>query len=392
MKLSNLSKFRFFTFFLLISFLLQTFLPLNLFAQQGIFVGGEGTRDGSLRSRTEEEGIPSLGSGGLSDKAAGVGSAMTRRQLEGMEGSSIRESLGASGLMYQIHILGEVIRPGTYRIGASTRLSEALQIAGGIKKNGSDRNVELRRASTTKKVDLISYKVFGHLEDNPYLMDNDVIFIPLRKRVVQVEGSVNRPGIYELNNERSILDIFKLAGGMTQGVSHKDPIRIIRFDENEKKDIVEITNNPETLSQTLILNGDVIIVPHMFTTQNKFDYNLNQLPNDNIFYPSFEDRVFVIGAVAAPGAYNFNHNYHLSHYLAVAGGATRMAKGYVKVMGIGGEVKKLKPDSDILINPGDTIYIPERIFSRDSWVSLVTSLISFGLATTTTIVTLTNNN
>ena len=41
-----------------------------------------------------------------------------------------------SGLTYQVHILGEIKNPGTYRITASDRLSEVLLRAGGIGEQG----------------------------------------------------------------------------------------------------------------------------------------------------------------------------------------------------------------------------------------------------------------
>jgi protein involved in polysaccharide export with SLBB domain len=276
-------------------------------------------------------------------------------------------------------VLGEVKRPGTYRIPASTRLSETLQLAGGIKKNGSERNIELRRSSSSRKMDLLAYRVLGQLNDNPYLMDNDVVYIPLKQKVIEVEGAVNRPGIYEIKSERRISDVLLLAGGFTQGVSHKDPVKIIRYDQDEKKNIIDVANSPEELKQTEIISGDVIVIPHMFTTKNEFDYNLKELPRDNVFYPSYEDRVFIIGAVEVPGAYDFNQYYKLSNYLALAGGMNRMAKGQVKIVTEEGKAVKVKPDDPILINPGDTIYVPEKALSRETWISILTTVASLGL-------------
>ena len=127
----------------------------------------------------------------------------------------------------------------------------------------------------------------------------------------------------------------------------------------------------------------------MFTTENKFDYNLRKLPNDNLFYPSFEDRVFVIGAVEVPGAYNFNQYYKLNNYLALAGGLNRMAKKSVKLIDPEGNVKKLKPDNtDILINPGDTIYVQEKALSRETWISLLSTIAGLGLSVANTAIVL----
>ncbi|MBL7684561.1 MAG: SLBB domain-containing protein, partial [Deltaproteobacteria bacterium] len=222
----------------------------------------------------------------------------------------------------------------------------------------------------------------------PYLMDNEVIFVPIRQKVIEVEGALNRPGIYELRGEKTLADALRLGGGFTQGVSRKDPIRIIRY-EDEKKNIIEVKNEALEIKNFVLNNGDVIVVPHMFTTENKFDYNLRKLPNDNLFYPSFEDRVFVIGAVEVPGAYNFNQYYKLNNYLALAGGLNRMAKKSVKLIDPEGNVKKLKPDNtDILINPGDTIYVQEKALSRETWISLLSTIAGLGLSVANTAIVL----
>lgn len=387
-------------FFTLFSFCLQMLiLPYAQAQGRGIFVREETSQqDTGTSFRTVEEGEersrPGMGLGGMTGVGArGLreqGGVLQKKQIEGMEGVGLRESLGAGGLIYQIHVVGEVGHPGTYRIPVSTRASEALLLAGGIKKNGSERNIELRRSQAPKrKIDLVAYKLFGKLEDNPYLMDNDVIYVPLKQRAIEVEGAVKRSGFYELKNERTLADAIRLAGGLTQGASRKDPIRIIRYDSEEKKNVIEIRNDEEELRTTELLSGDVIVVPHIFTTENRFDYNLKELPNDNLFYPSFEDRVFVIGAVEVPGAYTFNQHYRLSHYLAIAGGMTRMAKKNIKIVTPDGKEVKTHADNDkILINPGDTVYVPERVFSRETWISLFTTLASLGLSAASTAIVL----
>jgi protein involved in polysaccharide export with SLBB domain len=299
----------------------------------------------------------------------------------------------SGGLIYQVHILGEVKKPGTYRVTASTRVSEAIKLAGGLKKNGSERSVEVRTpGGGSKRIDLLDYKVFGKLQDNPYLMDNEVIFIPLKQKVVEIEGALNRPGIYEVKNERNLSDAIRLAGGFSQGVARKEPIRVIRYDEDGKKQVIEVENAPSEILKMPLLNADVVVVTHIFTTENTFDYNVRKLPSDNIFYPSYEDRVFIIGAVEVPGAYSFNPYYHLRNYLALAGGTTRMAKGFVKVVSSDGKFVKVKPDENYLINPGDTLYIPEKALSRETWITLLTTIASLGLSVANTAIILGTRN
>jgi len=320
----------------------------------------------------------------------GVDTQFKKGQLEGL-GASSAGTNNSIPVIYQINVTGEVMNSGTYRIPASTRLSEILNMAGGVAKSGSQRQVQIRSIrGGIKTVDLLQYKQKGELAQNPYLLDNDTVYIPLKKETIEIEGAVNRPGIYELRNEKSLQTVIDLAGGYSQGVSRQQSIRIIRFSVEDQKEVLEIPNTPADLSSTLIKNADVIVVPHILTAKNTFDYNIKKLPNDNIFYPSYEDRVFVIGAVNTPGTFDFNHNYRLSNYLAMAGGLSRMAKGggYVKIIDGQGQSKKVKSDSQEIINPGDTLYVPERTLSRETWVGIVTSLVGIAFTTANLAVTL----
>ena len=299
-------------------------------------------------------------------------------------GMSSTSGLMERGLVYQVHVLGEVKRPGTYRVSPSMRVTEALRQAGNIKPNGSERYIELRKQgqSRGKIIDLFEYKTFGNLSQNPYLQDNDTIYVPLKKMAIDIEGPVRRPGIFELKSERSIQDVIKLAGGFTVGVSQKEPIKVIRYGGYEEKEILEIPSVEADMRQFIVQDGDVIVVPHKFLTQHEFDYNLKKLPNDNIFYPSYENRVFVIGAVRAPGAFDFNQHYSLRQYLTLAGGTTTMAKNKkIKVMTADGKSFDAKnANYDRVVNPGDTIIVPEKAIPTSFYIGLLPTIASLGLS------------
>lgn len=320
----------------------------------------------------------------------GVGSGTEQEQGVMNRGMMMTEP-SMAGLTYQVHVLGEVKNPGTYRITASDRLSEVLNRAGGVNEQGSQRNIEVRRAGEmTKKVDLLSFQTFGNLANNPYLLDNDVVFVPLRKGTVQIVGAVMRPKEYELKSEKNLVDILKLAGGFSAGAAKGSPIRVMRFVDSQKS-VLEISTDNTDMSNFSIQNGDVIFIPHMITEKNKFDYNVPKLPGDNIFYPSFEDRVFILGGVQTPGAYPFNPYYNLSQYLSLAGGTTKMATGKIKLMTPEGKKRKLKgKDREIaVINPGDTILVGERRIAPEGWIGLVMGVAGFGLSTLATVLALT---
>lgn len=294
------------------------------------------------------------------------------------------------GVTYQVHVLGEVELPGTYRVSPSDRLFEALQQAGGIGRYGSKRKIELRRGQVTHTVDLLKFQLFGSLQENPFLQDNDVVYVSLKSAVIQVVGAVKRPEEYEIVAENNLFEAIQLAGGFTVGVAKQSLIRVIRF-EAGKKTVLEISMNDDAMKKFPIQAGDVIVVPNVITQKNSFDYDLPVLPGDNVFYPSYEDRIFILGGVTLPGAYSFNPYYNLSQYLSLAGGTTKLATRRINLLSPDGRKKRVteKERNSITINPGDTILVGERRIPPEGWVNIVLGIAGFGLSSTATVLALT---
>lgn len=293
------------------------------------------------------------------------------------------------GPSYQVHILGEVESPGTYRVPASTRLSEAIELAGSILERGSMRAVELRRRGNKQKhVDLVAFKILGDLENNPYLLDNDVVFIPLKQKIVQISGAVKRPDSYELTKKTTLRELTRLAGGFSPGVALSIPAKVIRYSGEEKK-LINVVLTPKAMGKFVLKNADVVVIPHILTKDKSFDYNLAQLPGDEgLFYPSFEERIFVIGAVNKPGPLPYSPYYSVKQYLTLAGGLSKIAKEKkMHILAATGEVKAA--DNMAAVNPGDTIVVPERYLRPENWLTLVLGISSTVLGITTAVLTLT---
>lgn len=318
----------------------------------------------------------------------------------GNEGSSIPSGMmgGVGGMMgsdmqmlqYQVHVVGEVSKPGTYRVTASERVSEVLKKAGGIVDEGSKRHIQIKRKEgSTSNVDLLSFELYGDLKNNPFVMDNDVIFVPLRKGAVQVVGAVKRPLVYELAGEKNVKDVINLAGGYNAGFAPDQPLRVIRFENSEKK-VHEIPNDPVEMARFNIMSGDVVVVSSVVTAKHKFDYNVAAIPGDKVFYPSYEDRVFVLGGVNKPGAYDWNPYYTIQQYITMAGGVSPLAKGKVNVVSAEGKKRSVKmgKTAQEQVNPGDTVMVNQRRLAPESWVSLFLAVAGFGLSATATVVTL----
>lgn len=292
-------------------------------------------------------------------------------------GSRGSGSFGGDIGSYQIHVLGQINSPGTYHVAPSTRLDEGIGLAGGSLDRGSRRLVEIRRGNQIKHYDLLKFRMFGDVGQNPFLLDNDVIFVPYAQTNVAIQGAIKSNGVYELTTEKNIWDVIQLAGGFTVGVSQKDPVTVVRF-VNGEKTLLTVLNSEEDLKLFSPQNGDIIVIPHIFGENRRPDYNFPELPADNVFYPT-QATVYVVGGVATPGPYAFNPNYTLRDYIAIAS-PTKLARptaAYVMTRD-GKHIKKPEKNKDFRISLGDTIVVPERqvtIANTLSWYNTTLSTI-----------------
>lgn len=213
----------------------------------------------------------------------------------------------------KVTVAGAVEDPGIYPVYANTRVSEAIDQAGGLLENSSHRNITLTRPDTTKMVvDLLRVERLGDRSRDPYVFGGDVIFVPAREEninAVGIYGAVKSAGDFEYVPQDSLRDLIELAYGLTTDV---DFLRaeLIRFNPDD----VSTTSMPIDL-KGLIRGNDPA-------------KNLPLLPDDQVFIrkvPKFhkKDRVVVQGEVYYPGTYHIEEDQtRLSEVIAQAGGFT----------------------------------------------------------------------
>ncbi len=92
---------------------------------------------------------------------------------------------------------------------------------------------------------------------------------------------------------------------------------------------------------------------------------------DTLVVPFKRRNILVEGAVFAPGAYPYNPTYRVEEYLALAGGRNRFAQPLsdVKLVTPNGETKEYGPD--LKVEPGSSLVVPERNFSRAEVVQII---------------------
>ncbi len=140
--------------------------------------------------------------------------------------SGVRRGAGATTHFYvtparlrsnQIYVVGDVMRPGSFRVSSAGTALTALYAARGPSQNGSMRNIEIRRASGTRAdvLDVYDYLLNGNASHDVRLENGDRVFVPIHGPRVRVVGEIARPATYEMKTGETLADALRYAGGFT---------------------------------------------------------------------------------------------------------------------------------------------------------------------------------
>lgn len=208
----------------------------------------------------------------------------------------------------QIFVVGDVLRPGSYRVSSAGTALTALYSAGGPSEAGSLRRVEVRRGGqTVSTLDVYDYLLRGDASRDVRLQNGDVVFVGPRLARVRALGEVLRPATYELDRGETLADLLRSAGGFT-AVAAPRQITIERVLPPAERvaggrDRVVLTVNASDLASVpalRLVNGDVVRVSRIAER--------------------VRNRVAVRGNVWNPGQIGFRPGLTLSEALRDAGG------------------------------------------------------------------------
>ncbi len=191
-------------------------------------------------------------------------------------------------------ISGAVARPGAYVGFTSQRVSDIIDIAGGILKSGSRRWIVFSGGPEPLRVDLDRAFYLGDHSANPRLYAGIHIFVPGKATdLVQVVGEVNHPRDVELVDGDRLEDLLLLAGGVRFGADQHQ-VQIINRGGS-------IATDPEA-----VRSGAMIWIPSP------------QMSEDRQW-------ITVFGAVARPGSYQARESMTVADAISLAGGYTEDA-------------------------------------------------------------------
>lgn len=211
--------------------------------------------------------------------------------------SIVNLSLGATRSIV-VQVIGEVVTPGNYTLSALSTAFNALYAAGGISTLGTLRSIDVfRNGKSIAKIDVYDYIFNGATTGNIRLQDNDVIRVGTYNTIVNVQGKVKRPMMYELKEDETLASAVKYAGGFT-GDAYCEKMRVVRKTGREYS---LFTVDRKDMGSFTMHDGDDVYV-------------------DSII-PRFSNMVEITGAVFYPGQYQFNDDVNtVSELIAIAGG------------------------------------------------------------------------
>ncbi len=210
----------------------------------------------------------------------------------------------------QIYVVGEVTRPGSYRISSVGTLLEALYEAGGPRETGSFRTVLVRRSNglLVGAFDLYRYLTAGETAGIPRLQEGDVVFVPPVGAQVWIDGEVLRPAIYEAQSGEGLPELITYAGGL-RPTARTDMIRIERIVPRSQR----------------VMGRERIVLDADFDAVAEGRDTLSVRAGDRIeVYPVLEERrgwVEIDGAVYKPGRYELRDGSTVGSLVDRAGGA-----------------------------------------------------------------------
>jgi len=261
----------------------------------------------------------------------------------------------------KVFITGEVANPGTYQMSALSRLDDLIKSAGGLKSSASTRGVQIKRGDKVIEVDYLKFLKEGDMNQNPFIEEGDLVYVPLMKKSVKVLGQVKNPGIYEIKEGEKLLDVLNMAGGLTARAALFGGV--IERQRGEKKEIIEIDlfkllYEKDEKANILLVNGDTISIP---VTVNKI-YVLGYVANPRVLNLVMEETSALEEGDIREGA-------KISELISRAGGVLPQgSRRKIQVIRDGQIIKEVdlfkilvKGDTTeevVRLIPGDIIYVP----------------------------------
>ncbi len=257
---------------------------------------------------------------------------------------------------FKVFVVGEIKEPGTYYLRASDRVSDAIELAGGLTDWGDDTRIQLRHSNG--RIDTINISDFyltGNLKENPYLQGGDIIYVPpidLERNYVIIEGNVASEGVYQIRPQETLYAFLT----RLQAINRQSDIESIVLIRGKQKKFYNLLENDSLARVEKLQTRDRIIIP------------------------STRKMVYVRGEVTKPGPYPYLANYTALDYAGFAG-VLETAKSLDDLTVIHTRTGKVEKGPHVIVQKGDIVIVPRR--NREiikDYMSIVMPVVSMAIS------------
>jgi polysaccharide biosynthesis/export protein len=187
----------------------------------------------------------------------------------------------------------------------------------------------------------------GFLRDPQVTVEVDVF----RSQSVFVLGEVRTPGKYVLSGAATLLDALAQAGSTTAAAGAE--VLIMHHNVGSAAIGPTMPDRPDALVEHVNLRE---------IEDGRLSRNVRIRDGDTIFVPRV-DRFFVVGMVRNAGSYPLERNMTVLQAISTAGGISeRGSNRRLKILRIvNNQRKELDAKPTDIVQPGDTIVVPQRL-------------------------------
>ena len=276
-----------------------------------------------------------------------------------------------------VQLSGQVQFPAIYEFRPNESVADLIKLAGGFLYNARKDTIELVRFLDDGKIQISKYFSYDDVKENPIVLQNKDHVIVRQipeyyiEHYVQVNGYVRFPGFYKIEkNVTSLAEIVNKAGGFleeaslteaslsrTMDVDELDPeferLKLILTDKmtEDEYDYYKSKSRQRT--------GLVVIDFVKLFEQNDLREDIILRKNDIINVPEKKDYIIMLGQFVNPGKIIYDSTLSVIDYINLAGGfGWRALDGDLRII----KAKTgewIDADEDVLLKPGDTIWVPE---------------------------------
>jgi len=323
---------------------------------------------------------------------------------------------------------GEVTNPGRYALTQNLRVSDLIQLAGGLKRSAETDSADLTLYATSNEKALVATHVNvnlvaamkGDAAADVVLHDGDVLTIRQvpgwndLQAEIHVEGEVQHPGTYGIRPGERLSSVLERAGGfgpdaypygailqraqVRQLETQEHDAMILRVKEAQnglqllpdtdpqQKAAKEIAiqqwqSSLEQLSSNPPIGRVAIRISPNIKRWRDTAADVEVRSGDTLIIPKKPGYVLVAGQVFSPTAVSFRPGRSAEWYMSQSGGPTPLAnKKAIFVIRADGSVLGGKQglwSGDSLraeLQPGDTVVVPEKALAGNiKWQNLLLS-------------------